>query len=173
MRRKETVTVTVAGVPVTVTLAGRELAILVGRFDPQAAPRRLRVDPWSGTAAIAVRVAGPREPGGRGGPGGPADLWVAALYPAAPGAAGREPVPGGGTPGRQRKPNRPAASGRAAPDAAGAGRAVPPRARSRRRADAAPGPAGAPGPGPERPPFAPPGTEGEPALTTREGERDR
>ena len=141
MRRREKVTVTVAGVPVTVTLAGRELAILVGRFDPQAAPRRLRVDPWSGTAAVAVRVAGPREPGGS------ADLWLAALYPAAPGAAGREPVPGGGTPGRQREPNRSAASGRAAPDAARIGRALPPRARSRRRADAAPGPARAPAPG--------------------------
>jgi hypothetical protein len=30
-------TVTVAGVPVTVTVVGRKLAVLVGRFDPQAA----------------------------------------------------------------------------------------------------------------------------------------
>ena len=74
-------TVTVAGVPVTIVVVGRELAIQVGRFDPQAAAGRLRVHPLSGTAAVAVYVAG------EGGPGGLGERWVAGLYPAAPGAA--------------------------------------------------------------------------------------
>jgi hypothetical protein len=73
--------VTVAGVPVTVTVAGRELAVRVGRFDPQAAAGRLRVNRLSGTAAVAVHVAG------EGGPDGTGERWVAGLYPAAPGAA--------------------------------------------------------------------------------------
>ena len=83
--------VTVAGVPVTVTVAGRELAVQVGRFDPQAAAGRLRVNPLSGTAAVAVHVAG------EGGPGRAGERWVARLYPAPPGAAGRGAVPGQGT----------------------------------------------------------------------------
>ena len=69
-------TVTVAGVPVTVTVAGRELVVQVGRFDPQAATRLLRINRLSGTAAVAVHVAG------EGGPGGTGDRWVAGLYPA-------------------------------------------------------------------------------------------
>jgi len=73
--------VTVAGVPVTVTVIGRELAVQVGRFDPQAAAGRLRVNRLSGTAAVAVHVAG------EGGPDGTGERWVAGLYPAAPGAA--------------------------------------------------------------------------------------
>jgi hypothetical protein len=73
--------VTVAGVPVTVTVAGHELAVRVGRFDPQAAAGRLRVNRLSGTAAVAVHVAG------EGGPDGTGERWVAGLYPAAPGAA--------------------------------------------------------------------------------------
>ncbi|MHB1596732.1 MAG: hypothetical protein ACYCO9_00665 [Streptosporangiaceae bacterium] len=73
--------VTVAGVPVTVTVAGQELAVQVGRFDPQAAAGRLRVNRLSGTAAVAVHVAG------EGGPDGTGERWVAGLYPAAPGAA--------------------------------------------------------------------------------------
>jgi hypothetical protein len=73
--------VTVAGVPVTVTVAGRELAVRVGRFDPRAAAGRLRVNRLSGTAAVAVYVAG------EGGPGGTGERWVAGLYAAAPGAA--------------------------------------------------------------------------------------
>lgn len=73
--------VTVAGVPVTVTVADRELAVRVGRFDPQAAAGRLRVNRLSGTAAVAVSVAG------EGGPGGTGEQWVGSLYPAAPGAA--------------------------------------------------------------------------------------
>ena len=74
-------TVTVAGVPITIAVAGRELAVQVGRFDPQAAAGRLRVNSLSGTAAVAVYVAG------EGGPGGTGERWVAGLYPAAPGAA--------------------------------------------------------------------------------------
>jgi hypothetical protein len=73
--------VTVAGVPVTVTVVGRELAVQVGRFDPQAAARLLRVNRLSGTAAVAVYVAG------EGGPNGTGERWVAGLYPAPPGAA--------------------------------------------------------------------------------------
>jgi hypothetical protein len=73
--------VTVAVVPVTVTVAGRELAVRVGRFDPQSAAGRLRINCLSGTAAVAVYVAGEGRPGGMG------ERWVAGLYPAAPGAA--------------------------------------------------------------------------------------
>jgi hypothetical protein len=74
-------TVTVAGVLVTVTVVGRELAVQVGRFDPQAAAGRLRVSSLSGTAAVAVYVVG------EGGPDGAGERWVAGLYPAPPGAA--------------------------------------------------------------------------------------
>jgi len=74
-------TVTVTGVPVTVTVAGRELAVQVGRFDPQAAAGLLRVHSLSGTAAVAVYIAG------EGGPGRTGERWVAGLYPAPPGAA--------------------------------------------------------------------------------------
>lgn len=74
-------TVTVAGVPVTVAVTGRQLAVQVGRFDPQAAAGRLRVNRLSGTAAVAVYVAG------EGGTGGTGERWVAGLYPAIPGAA--------------------------------------------------------------------------------------
>lgn len=74
-------TVTVAGVAVTVTVAGRELAVHVGRFDPQAAAGLLRVTTLSGTAAVAVHVAG------EGGPAGAGERWVAGLYPAPPGPA--------------------------------------------------------------------------------------
>lgn len=73
--------VPVAGVPVTVTIVGHELAILVGQFDPPAAAGRLRAGRLSGTAAVAVHVAG------EGGPGGTGERWVAGLYPVAPGAA--------------------------------------------------------------------------------------
>jgi hypothetical protein len=71
-------TVPVAGVPVTVTVAGRELAVQVGRLGPQAAARLLCVNSLSGTAAVAVYVVGE---------GGPGERWVSGLYPAAPGAA--------------------------------------------------------------------------------------
>jgi len=74
-------TVTVAGVPVTIAVAGRELAVEVGRSGPQAAAGRLRINSLSGTAAVAVHVAG------EGGPGGTGERWVSGLYPAAPGAA--------------------------------------------------------------------------------------
>jgi hypothetical protein len=70
--------VTVAGVPVTVTVVGHELAVQVGRFDPAAAARLLRINRLSGTAAVAVYVAG------EGGTGGTGERWVAGLYPAPP-----------------------------------------------------------------------------------------
>jgi hypothetical protein len=57
--------VTVAGVPVTVTVVGRELVVQVGRFDPQDAGP-LRVNALSGTAAVAVYVAGEGGPDGAG-----------------------------------------------------------------------------------------------------------
>ena len=81
MNEKETVTV--AGVPVTVTVVGRELAVQVGRFDPQAAAERLRVSTLSGTTAVAVYVAG------EGGPNETGERWAAGLYPAPPRAAER------------------------------------------------------------------------------------
>lgn len=74
-------TVTVAGVPVTIAVIGRELAVQAGRSGPQAAAGRLRVNRLSGTAAVAVYVAG------EGGPGGTGERRVAGLYPAEPGAA--------------------------------------------------------------------------------------
>lgn len=77
--------VTVAGAPVTVTVVGHELAVLVGRFDPQAAAGRLRVHRLSGTAAVAVHVAG------EGGPGGTGERWGAGLYPALPSGRNAEP----------------------------------------------------------------------------------
>ena len=58
MSKRVYTTRTVAGVPVTVTVAGHELAVLAGRRSgPQAAPGRLRVNRLSGTAAVAVHVA--------------------------------------------------------------------------------------------------------------------
>ena len=74
-------TVTVIGVPVTIAGAGRELAVQAGRFGPQAAAGRLRVNRLSGAAAVAVYVAG------EGGPRGTGERRAAGLYPAAPGAA--------------------------------------------------------------------------------------
>jgi hypothetical protein len=49
--------VTVTRAPVTVTVIGHDLAVRVGRFDPQAAAGRLSVNRPSGTAAVAVRSA--------------------------------------------------------------------------------------------------------------------
>ena len=80
-RVNEKKTVTVAGVPARSPCAGRELAVQIGRFDPQAAAGRLCVSPLSGTAAVAVNVAG------EGGPDGAGERWVAGLYPAPPSAA--------------------------------------------------------------------------------------
>ncbi len=93
-------TVTVAGVPVTITVAGRELAVQVGRFDPQAAAGRLRVNSLSGTAAVAVHVAG------EGGPGGTGERWVAGLYPAAPRRGGAAAAVRRLLPGRHRPARR-------------------------------------------------------------------
>ena len=74
-------TVTVAGVPVTVTVIGQELVVQVGRFDPSAAIRLLRVNRLSGTAVATVHVLGE---GGRAGTG---ERWVASIYPAQTGPA--------------------------------------------------------------------------------------
>lgn len=132
--------VTVAGVPVTVTVAGRELAVQVGRFDPQAAAGLLRINRLSGTAAVAVYVAG------EGGPGGTGERWVAGLYPAPPGAAERGAAPDQeSSPVRLRKPNRVTTSRRAVLNGARTSHASMPRARSRWRPGPARNQAGAPG----------------------------
>ena len=132
--------VTVAGVPVTVTVVGHELAVRVGRFDPLAAARLLRIDRLSGTAAVAVYVAG------EGGPHGTGERWVAGLYPAPPGAAERGAASEqGSTPGRLRKPNRVTTSRQAVLNGARASHASMPRARSRWRPGLARDQAGAPG----------------------------
>jgi hypothetical protein len=70
-------TVTVAGVPVTVTV-GHSVSVTVGPFDPQAAGR-LSLSRQSGTALVAVHAGG--------------ETWLADLYPAAPapGAHGEAP----------------------------------------------------------------------------------
>jgi hypothetical protein len=134
--------VTVAGVPVTVTVAGRELAVQAGRFHPQAAAGRLRISSLSGTAAVAVYVAG------EGGPGGTGERWVAGLYPA-PGAAGRGAAPAQGSEPatRLRKPNRVTTSRRAVLNGARTSHASMPRARGRWRPGPARNRAGAPGRG--------------------------
>jgi len=56
MTEKETVTV--ASVPVTVTVADRVLTVTIGRFDPAAAGGMLRIHPRFGTAAVGVYIAG-------------------------------------------------------------------------------------------------------------------
>ena len=123
---------TVAGVPVTVTVVNRELAVLVGRFDPQAAAGLLRVHSLSGTAAVAVYVAGEHGPGRTG------ERWVAGLYPAPPSAAERGAAPDQRSkPTRARKPNRVTTSRRAVLNGARTSHASMPRARGRWR----PGPA--------------------------------
>ena len=133
---------TVAGVPVAVTVVGRELAVQVGRFDPQAAAGRLRVNTLSGTAAVAVYVAG------EGGPGRTGERWVAGLYPAPPDAAERGAVPGQRSkPARLRKPNRVTTSRRAVLNGARISHASMPRARGRWRPDPARDQDGAPGRG--------------------------
>jgi hypothetical protein len=136
-------TVTVVGVPVTVTVIGRELAVQVGRFDPQAAAGLLRVHSLSGTAAVAVYVAA-----GEGGPGGTGERWVAGLYPALPGAAERGAAPGQRSkPARLRKPNRVTTSRQAVLNGARTSHASMPRARGRWRPDSGRNEAGAPGRG--------------------------
>ena len=127
-------TVTVAGVPVTVTVVGRELAVQVGRFDPQAAAGRLRVNSLSGTAAVAVYVAG------EGGPGRTGERWVASLYPGPARRGGTRSRPGPRSkPARLRKPNRVTTSRRAVLNGARISHASMPRARGRWRPDPAPG----------------------------------
>lgn len=71
-------TVTVAGVPVTITV-GHSVNVTVGPFDPQAAAGRLSPGRRSGTALVAVHAGG--------------ETWLADLYPAppAPGTPGEAP----------------------------------------------------------------------------------
>ena len=75
---KRTVTkkVTVAGVPVTVTV-GRSVNVSVGPFDPQAAADRLTPGRYSGTVLVAVHAG--------------SETWLADLYPAPPGTPGGAP----------------------------------------------------------------------------------
>jgi hypothetical protein len=80
----ETTTVTVAGVPVTVTADGHELAITVGRFDPSAAAGLLRRHPRTGTSCVGVFIAD--ETGDTAHK--PDHRWFFELYPAPPGQAG-------------------------------------------------------------------------------------
>ena len=69
-------TVTVAGVPVTITV-GHSVNVTVGAFDPQAAAGRLSLNRYSGTALVAVHAGG--------------ETWLADLYPAPPGTPGGAP----------------------------------------------------------------------------------
>ena len=89
---KRTVTkkVTVAGVPVTVTV-GHSVNVTVGPFDPQAAAGRLSPNRQSGTALVAVHAGG--------------ETWLADLYPAppAPGTPGEAP-PGPDGPAARKAP---------------------------------------------------------------------
>ena len=82
---KSTVTkkVTVAGVPVTITV-GRSVGVSVGPFDPQAAAGRLSPGRYSGTVLVAVHAGG--------------ESWLADLYPAPPTPGtpgGAQPRPAG------------------------------------------------------------------------------
>jgi hypothetical protein len=56
MPDKETVTVTVAGVPVTVQVNDGHLAVTVGRFDPSAAAG-LHIHPRYGTSCMGLYIA--------------------------------------------------------------------------------------------------------------------
>ncbi len=77
-------TVTVAGVPVTVTIADRVLAVTVGRFDPAAADGLLRIHPRSGTSAVGIFVADENGDTAHK----PDHRWFFELHPGPPGAAG-------------------------------------------------------------------------------------
>ncbi|HEY1822316.1 MAG TPA: hypothetical protein VGG83_20515 [Trebonia sp.] len=83
-------TVTVAGVPVTVTV-GHSVNVTVGPFDPQAAAGRRAPGRYSGTVLVAVHAGG--------------ETWLADLYPAppAPGAHGEAP-PGPAGPAVRKAP---------------------------------------------------------------------
>jgi hypothetical protein len=72
-KRTTTSKVTVAGVPVTITV-GHSVGVTVGPFDPQAAAGRLSTNRCSGTALVAVHAGG--------------ETWLADLYPAPPGPDG-------------------------------------------------------------------------------------
>jgi hypothetical protein len=89
---KRTITkkVTVAGVPVTVTV-GHSVNVTVGPFDPQAAAGRLSPGRYSGTVLVAVHAGG--------------ESWLADLYPApsSPGTPGEAP-PGPAGPAARKAP---------------------------------------------------------------------
>jgi hypothetical protein len=75
-------TVTVGGIPVTIQVINRELAVSVSRFDEAAASGLLRTSPGSGTAVLRLHVASANGvPAGR-----QAGSWVADLYPDSPGS---------------------------------------------------------------------------------------
>lgn len=90
--RKRTITkkVTVAGVPVTITV-GHSVGVSVGPFDSQAAAGRLTPGRYSGTVLVAVDAGG--------------ETWLADLYPAppAPGTPGETP-PGPAGPAARKAP---------------------------------------------------------------------
>ena len=76
-------TVTVAGVPVTVTVADRVLAVTIGRFDPAAAGGLLRIHPRSGTSAGGVFIADENGDTAHK----PDHRWFFELHPGPPGPA--------------------------------------------------------------------------------------
>jgi hypothetical protein len=77
-------TVTVAGVPVTVTIADGALGITAGRFDPSAAAGWLHRHPRTGTSAVGIFIAD--ETGDTAHK--PDHRWFFELYPAPPGQPG-------------------------------------------------------------------------------------
>lgn len=82
-------TVTVAGVPVTITV-GHSVSVTVGPFDPQAAAGRLSPNRQSGTALVAVHAGG--------------ETWLADLYPAPPPGTPGEAPPGPVGPAARKAP---------------------------------------------------------------------
>lgn len=80
----EKATVTVAGVPVTVTADDGHLAITVGRFEPPAAAGLLHRHPRTGTSSVGIFIAD--ETGDTAHK--PDHRWFFELYPAPPGHAG-------------------------------------------------------------------------------------
>lgn len=80
MTEKETVTV--AGVPVTVTVIDGHLAVTVGRFDPSAAGGLLRIGSRSGRAVAGVYIADENGDTAHK----PDHRWFFDLHPACPAA---------------------------------------------------------------------------------------
>ncbi len=93
MTEQETVTVTVAGVSVTIEVVDGVLAVTVGCFDPAAAGP-LRISPRFGTAVMSLSIADENGDTAHR----PDQLWFFDLHPdrrdsaaRAAGPAGREP----------------------------------------------------------------------------------